>query len=409
MIDHKKISIIENNKVFSPYYFYNEFLGKVALCYSNHNDNSPISYRLTDDEDPITGKYRIDPIAIPLLLSLSQQISKNQNSSIKIELSNYPSTVDLLEFLMRSDFFYVAGDNKNPSLPLGRNILSYDDVYLGGFIGKTIRPEHKVRCYSLNDDQCLKQIVDAEQNEDKKRDILIERYSYYVSDHFESLLRESTNEYALLYVDILSELIVNGIKHSKADVFALMFSDRFSTKFSISDNGIGLYKSLEEKHCSDYYDIMTLFEEFRIALELPNTVMAMSYVTIFVTLFYSMTKQRLGLFDLMINVVNKFHGYFRLHNNHCQIIVSARLMEDLIVLEKHRHDIRELYRQKDYNQISNTDFIQRMTKSVGIGKDQIIQLAKTILNKYSNDARFSALRTYKVKFSGVHVEVEIPK
>ena len=107
---------MSNNQVgitFSPYYFYTEFLGKLVSCYNESNgDNPVISYKLTDDMDPFMGKYRIDPISLPLLLSLSQQLKRNQNSAIRLDLSNYPATTKLLEFLYRSDFFFVWRETK---------------------------------------------------------------------------------------------------------------------------------------------------------------------------------------------------------------------------------------------------------------------------------------------------------
>ena len=176
MSTKKQIVLIEDGVTFSPYYFYTIFLEKIAKCFNSKNEKPIISYKLTDDNNRI-GKYRIDPISLPLLLSLTQQLKKNQNSAIEMELSNHPATLKLLEFLYRSDFFYVVGDNDNPIFPVGKNLLLFDDCYIGGFSKGNMRPEHKIRCYSLDDDPYLKMIYSTYKSEEEKRDYLISSYS----------------------------------------------------------------------------------------------------------------------------------------------------------------------------------------------------------------------------------------
>ena len=193
--------------------------------------------------------------------------------------------------------------------PIGKNLLSFDDRYIGGFSNGNIRPEHKIRSYSKNDDSFLMAIDSDERiSEDEKRDYFVEYYSYKVFEHFDVLLRETTNEFASLYVEILSELITNGIMHSGSDVYALMFSDKFSIKFSISDNGVGLHNSLKKKVNDEYYKRFELWNKIFERTKLQQNTLTESLVAIFETLFYSMIKKRLGLFDLMVNVVNHYSG-----------------------------------------------------------------------------------------------------
>lgn len=406
------IVLIEDGKIFSPFYFYTVFLEKMISCFDDSKNKKPIiSYKLTEDNDPVMGRYRIDPISIPLLLSLTQQLKRNQNEAIKLELSNYPATSKLLAFLYRSDFFYIAGQNKNPMFPMGKDLMSFDERYIGGFTNTNIRPEHKIRSYSLNDDPYLKEIYFSEKSEDEKRDYFIEYYSYKVSNHFEALLQESTNQFASLYVDILSELITNGIMHSKSDVFALMFSDKFSIKFSISDNGVGLYNSLIGKKDDEnkYYKKFELSKKIFDSTSLTPNTLTQSLVSIFETLFYSMTKKRLGLFDLMVNVVNRFSGYFRLHNECSQIIFSSRLSKELEALEQIRNRIRNLYFKKECKYIEEAEFDNSIKQLISEGESLLLELFQNTLKKYSDDVRFSAIRTFNVRFKGVHIEVEIPK
>lgn len=411
MSEKNPIVLIRDGITFSPYYFYTEFLEKLILCFGDSKDKKPvISFKLTEDNDPIMGKYRIDPISMPLLLSLTQQLKRNQNEAIKLELSNYPATSKLLAFLYRSDFFYVAGPKK-PMFPMGKDLMTFDERYIGGFTNSNIRPEHKIRSYSLNEDSYLKEIYSSLRSEDEKRDYFIEYYSYKVSDHFEVLLRESTNQFASLYVDILSELITNGIMHSGTDVFALMYSDKYSIKFSISDNGMGLYNSLNGKKENEnkYYKKFELSKEIFNSTSLTPNTLTQSLVSIFETLFYSMTKKRLGLFDLMVNVVNRFSGYFRLHNECSQIIFSSRLSKELVALEQVRNGIRNLYFKKECKGIEEEEFDAKIKVLISEGKSLLLGLFQNTLKKYSDDIRFSAIRTFNVRFKGVHIEVEIPK
>ena len=111
----------------------------------------------------------------------------------------------MLEFLYRSDFFYICGENRNPSYPKGRNIVSYNENYFGAFKGKLQRNDHKVRAYSLDDDNLLIELKRFE-NEEQQRDFLISHYTYKVREHFEELLFDNEQTISLhnTYIDILS-------------------------------------------------------------------------------------------------------------------------------------------------------------------------------------------------------------
>lgn len=149
MSNQHQIVLFYDGELFSPYYFYSKFLSEVASYYRNVNANETVAFQFTDGKNIVMGNYRVDPIALPLLLSLSQQLRLNQAEPIRLELSNVPSTNALIEFLFRSDFFYLSGNNTNSSFPQGKNIFSFDEKQIGDFHHRDIRPEHKIRCYSL--------------------------------------------------------------------------------------------------------------------------------------------------------------------------------------------------------------------------------------------------------------------
>lgn len=409
------IPIIYKDKNLTPFVFYTDFLLEVAHFYSERKIKSnSIEFKLIDGNDlEFTKKrYYIDPITLPLLLSLFQQLRNFHKNPIKLHLSNTPITIDVLEYLYRSHFFYITGSNSNPNFPLGRNILDFDVVYLGGFKGKNIRTEHKLRCYSLNDDNLKVRLSKITEGEPSQRDSLVEFYTYKVKEHFYDLLfeNEATRHLTTEFIEILAELITNGVLHSKSDAFVLMFSDKFKTKFSISDNGIGLYESLKNKK-----DTGEFYEKFELLKSLSNSFplkiddnIKNSVLILFETLYYSMLKNRQGLFDLMCNVVLDCSGYFRLHTDNAQIIVSARMLTELQNLNETRMQIISTNNSLMFGKINSEEFKAKLNNLKGKCKKQITELATSIFKKYSEDTRFSALRIFEVRFRGVHIEVEIP-
>lgn len=410
MPNEHQVVLIHDGEVFTPYYFYNTFLQEIAEFYRKTIiDGKSISFKITDEKEYVMGKYRIDPIVIPLLLSLSQQIRIIQEKPIHLELTNVPSTNALLEFLYRSDFFYVSGNNSNPCFPIGKNIFTFDKNQLGGFMNRYPRPEHKIRCYALNDDRFLLNYINSMTNENERRDQIVEYYSYKVSEHFQPLLREFTNDRIAFFVDVLSELITNGVIHSETDVFALMFSDRYATKFSISDNGIGFYKSLAKKENTPYYVKFELFNLIKREVALQDTVMINAVLYIFEALFFSMIKSRVGLFDLAMSVVNDFHGYFRLHCDYAQVILSVRMRDELAELKNLREEIRKLYSLHDFGKIKQSNFDQQLKNLINKSKTSMIRLYRKMWENFSEDVIFSSIRFFPIRFRGVHIEAEISK
>jgi len=409
-MSYKSIPILRDSISFTPFHFYNVFLKEVAQHYKENS--APIKLSLieaTDDKSTIQ-EYYFDPIAIPLLLSLSQQLSFYQHKPIELILYNNYSISKVLEFLFRADFFYISGKNTNPNFPLGKYIFNYDERYLGNFGEIKQRIDHKVRCYSINSDN-LKSIIESKNSDEDKRDYLIEFYTYKVKEHFYDLLFDNHSTLVLqnTFIEILSELITNGVLHSGTDTFALMFADRFKTKFSISDNGIGFYKSLEKKEQSHYYKKFHLFHNLlsQNKLSAPDSIKN-NLFSIFEALYYSMTKSRKGLFDLMCTVVLDCSGYFRLHMENCQIIISNRMFEELAQLNLLRTEILELYNKELYQLIDKPVFEESLLLLSLKAEQHFILFVNNIIDKYKEDYRYSSIRFYNVKFKGVHIEVEIP-
>lgn len=404
------VPILVDRKSFTPFYFYTEFLNSVAHFYRKYPKEKIVFFLIGEKKnESFLSSYYFDPISIPLFLSLVDQLSKYHKESINLELYNTKSTSKVLAFLERAEFFQLAGNKYNFS----KNILSFDSNYLGFYDTKIQRPEHKVRFYSLNDG-VIKNLIHEKQPEEQ-RDYLIEYYTYKVKEHFEKILKESSqNEDVVFeYVQIMSELITNGVLHSHSDVYSLMFTDKEKTSFSISDNGIGLLESLmlkEDKKINDSYQLFDLYNSLfdSIPLNVDNKIKE-SFYSIFETLFYSILKDRKGLFDLMINVVLNSNGYFRLHNNNAQIIISLRMFNELFHLSELRKNIFDNHMNHLSGNISTTDFLIRFNDLTNTAKAEFKKLINNIISNYNMDVKYSSIRLFEVRFRGVHIEVEIPK
>ena len=403
------VAILKNNDKLTSYYFYTTFLKEVAREIKEHDE---INFIFVENGDNLIydSNYKIEPTVIPMLLSLTEQLSKFFQKPINLSLYNNIASKEVLNFLYKCDFFSVAGKNSNGKFPKGRNILKFNEVMLGDLLNKDPRLEHKVRSYSLEDDDLKNKILKFDKD-DEKRDFLISEYVYIVRDHFKDLLFDNSNtsDKADYYIKLLSELITNGVLHSKSNTFALMFVNRFSTKFSISDNGIGFEKSLQCKTESFLYKPFYLKDKIeKMGLLNVNSKIVNNLHVIIETLYFSALKDRKGLFDLMISVVLNSGGYFRLHSDNSQIIISSRMNRELSELNILRQKLFNYYIEILVNKITDDRYDAKMIILKNEIFDCFVDFYKNLCDKYNNDFRYSSIRFYGVKFKGVHIEVEIP-
>lgn len=402
---NKIVPIIDSGKNFTPLFFYTDFLKKLASFYKE-NKNEEIKFRLFEkgDNEIFNSSYRIDPISIPLFLSITEQLSKFHKKPLELLLNNNSATLNVLEFLFRANFFKtISASNES-----GNTILKYDSGYLGAFVGNDIRKEHIVRSYKKEDYNN----VDFDQlDEILLRDQVNSLTSYNVQVHFQELLfdNDNTANNHNTYIDILSELITNGVIHSQSTTYAMMFVDKHKTKFSISDNGIGLKNSLISKNNFPfYYKKNELRDSINLKLDFIDQYFIDNLVDIFEILFYSSLKERKGLFDLMINVVLKSDGYFRLHTDNCQIIISNRIFKYISSLNEFRDEILSIHTLFELGKIDSDNFQKSILEKKVLIKNQFLKIIKSTAKYYSEETRFSSIRFYNVKFKGVHIEVEIP-
>ena len=180
------IPIIDSNITFTPLVFYTDFLNKLANFYKG-SPSHEVVFRLFEngDNEIYNSTYRIDPIAMPLLLSIIEQLSKFHKKPLSLLLNNNHATSSTLEFLYRANFFKTVGgrDYLNQS---GNNILSFKEEYLGAFKGKEIRKEHLIRSYRKED---YSKIDFLTENDILLRDEVNSLTTYYVQKHFQGRSR----------------------------------------------------------------------------------------------------------------------------------------------------------------------------------------------------------------------------
>ncbi|WP_158991703.1 hypothetical protein [Mucilaginibacter sp. L196] len=394
---------LKNGGAFTSFRFYTEFLPELTIFYRSRYKGEPPYF-------VIDRNLKLEPSVLPLLIALGVYLKNYHKQSIFLDIENDFTDNDVIRLLLRSDFLYIIGNNTNPTFPIGKRIFQFDQTKIGALTNKQDwRSDHKVRIYSMNDTGVID--VNHIKGEEAKRDFLIEHFSFVVVEHFYSLLSEmGVSENAKNnQVDILSELITNGLYHSGSDAYVMMFNSPYKTICSIADNGIGLQATIKNKEASAYYEPYSIVKELtgKTGIKVSEQIQ-ICILSIFETFYYSMLKERQGLFDLMLNIVVNCQGYFRLHCESVQIIVSARMMEELNELQIIRNEITHLHNTFNLGRIQELEFTNRMIPISQNARTSIIKLAHNIFKKYTEDVRYSALRLLETKFNGVHIETEIP-
>ena len=420
------IAIIKQGKTFTSFEFYNVFLKEIALFYKDKlKENISFSLINTIDNDVAYNKYRIDGNTLPLLLNIFEQLSSYQKMGIKLDLQNVYGhnqslgTYELISFLNNSNFFNIAQRNSQnysklePSYPIvdiGTNILP----------SKNSNSTFEIDCFSLSQDDNLRLELDG-LTEEEKRDKLVEYYMFKVEKRFSKLfpefnssknfLQNTSNiiDYRKFYVHVLPELITNGVLHSGANTFASLYKDMYKTKISVSDNGIGFNESLNSKENLGFYKRDRLKKELSRKNNLNiNSNFLIHLHSIFETLYFSMLKNRLGLFDLICNVILMLDGTFRIHTENTQLVLSKRITDTILKLYNKRKEIVKLHDEKLLGKINSEQLNIQMEILSSHALGLFLDFYEQILEKYSKDVRFSSVRFFPVKFKGVHIEVEIP-
>lgn len=391
----------------STFKFYNLLLKNLQEYYHSK------FYESTPPIISFSSKFFIDSNVLPLIAGLGLYLKKFHGIEIDLHLTNTPDTINVINFLDKSDFLYIVGDNMNPSFPIGKKIFKFDKAYVGGYTGfikQQLRIDHKLRCYS-QDESNIKEVLDGDYLSDLKRDYLLEYFKGRVENDFNNIFedREILSNQKAEFTSIIAELAVNGIFHSGSPIFVMAQSKGLKdqhkniTSISVVDIGIGFYNSLQRKNERDYKYLKK--SEIIDELKTKNKIFYNhDLCAIFETFCYSMAHKREGLFDLLlhtfINYKEDFQelNYFRIHNNSCQLIISYKFKPIIIELWAIRQEIKRKY-------ISNEEGgIELLVKK---GKYRIIHFAESIASEFSSNMQVSSLRLFDVEFPGVHIEVDI--
>ncbi len=393
----KSIPILKKEK-FTTFYFYNNFLKDIEEYYKVEYIKSfePIKFHLHDLDffyDILNEQY-IDPLSLPLILSIGETLKKLHREPIELDIK-ISSMQKIIAFLHQNKFFEAATDrvkiNSTFNIDL-KSIMAYD---------YKINKNHKVRKFTHDTDY---QFNSESFENDLIRDRLLSNILQEVKIYFIEILELQFKDPIEIdfYINIISEIIANGLFYSNSNVYAVMIVDTFNTKFSISDSGIGFYESVSQKKENAYsFGKMSKKIEFDEIFKPYEK----SLVGIFEGLYYSLLKERYGLFDLMLNVVLEKNGKIRIHSDNVQLIFTNSLLIYLNSIEALRksyfiHHNRLLFElEVDKNEIF--ELINKI-------EECFLLLVKNILIRYRKDIRYSLVRFNDVTFNGVHIEVEIP-
>jgi len=378
----KKIYIKPANKQYSftSYCFYNELLPSISEHYKYSKSTPPVL--------SLEKLTRIDPMVLPNLIGLGYYLRKYHKKPIRLDLSYEPK---LLYYLHHINFFNITG-NQNYHY-LGMNIFDFDKDFIGGFSDHNKNPyreKHKVH-YKLPDD--IYNNLDSESAKIDRRDETVEMLSEIeLPGIFSDLFEDLNLEYfeSLEACQKLAEPISNGILHSKSPTFFIMQLLNSTMKIAISDVGIGFENSLVVKNIN--------FRLINIAIAKKQyTTILHDYYMIWEVLYYSMIKKRLGIFDFVMQVILEYNGSIRIHYNSTQIIITTTYSTYCKKLYEIRKEIISYHLQLK-------SIPQKKLKKY---QAFIADFAFEIIKNWNGNLKFSPLRFMPVKFSGIHLEMEL--
>lgn len=374
----------ESKKEFTTFDFYNYLLPQLKSHYLKTKEPPVISFE---------NLKRINPLVLPNILGLGYYLSRYHSEPIELKLTYEPK---LLYYLCETNFFKICGSRINSSR--GLDIFEFDERYLGGFgqiIENDQREEHKLHYYYP---------VNSEKNsyELDSHDEVLEDLLLILPNQFNTVLLDAVEDDEIdNVIESIAEPISNGMIHSESITWAIAqtTSGRNSkTVLSVADVGIGFEKSLQKNSIAP----IILNESKK--LNLYKSYLH-DFFLIMESLYYSITKKRAGLIDLILNVADKKKGTVRIHYNSTQVLFTPRIINNNRKLIKYREDILGIYK---YSQNEEIDYIGKEI-ILSEARKEIMGLSQFLLYLLRNDKNYSPIRLFQVKFKGVHVELEIPR
>lgn len=283
------------DKTVTNYYFYETILMKYLSIYKENKYEPPIL-------DLRKVSY-IDVAAVSVLLSFGDYLRKVYHQKIEMLIEHES---EILNFLFYTKFIEISDELE---------IFKIDDETRSSWKINPLRSLHKIT-FTRTEYSDVNKIEDLLQRRDFIFDNLLDSDRVMYRTIFEDLekLPDSVIDTTL---NSIAEIKTNAIMYSKSYSFTYIATDRFGTKASISDSGIGFEKSfvndkkaLEMNHLFADYD--SKFHNFLIIMSALN---------------YSYKKhvndKRKDLWTLKTEIVQN-NGILRIHYKNTLVIFSFK-------------------------------------------------------------------------------------
>lgn len=339
--------MIQNNEIYvendlTSYYFYNELL-KDLHDYFEMRSKNILSINIGDIE-------KIDSEVIPNLLCLGSILKDYYGLPIKLFVPWKPNIISYL-----SDIGFINIVSKY-------NIFDFDTkLFDGGFVNNRINRNSKSYCFEEN---CTKDYIsyNLESTKNSLKECFLEG-NYETDMIIESLHR------------MLIELCHNSSNYSfsKCFVTSEINRKRNSLNISISDFGIGMYKSISRKFEENKWSLKINNEE-----EFRNTS-EKGVNGILEAIFHRQGNEEYGIYQ-SIKTILQNNGTVRIHSDEIQIIMKKNQS-----LKSNTYDFME----------NKEKFYDYLIKKLELCDSGILQ------------SKFSSIRRIN-KFAGVHYEITIP-
>lgn len=309
----------------------------------------------------------IEPQAVPLLISIGDYFSRLYRSALDI---NMEEMTTLQNFLINIGFHRYTKE---------QNFYNIPDNYIQNWL------------YSNRDIHKIIWMKRAEEYPDVAKIEDMEVRRTYLSDNIQKNIEEQCRSILLdthklpenlikFTIEGLAEILTNASIYSKNSSYAYLASDKYGTKGSVCDCGVGLKESFEKqgKECKwvkKNEDIIQNpeLENYYIIMEIMN---------------YSFDKHKKGercnLWTVQ-NDLTTYGGTFKIHYSNIQIIFSSK-------------------RCKGCRKIS---YFGNDGKRVFVA-DDLMPCVKCLRDGYLNSNDL-AIKNFDVAFRGVHIEFEIPR
>jgi hypothetical protein len=352
MESYYQISVDAEN--LTSYVFYEQLLPRVHEYFVEGRSKTPIIN--------LTNVRRISPFALPNLIVLGLLLKKEMGAPVALDFTWNPK---LVTYLNQMSFFDLVRKN---------NAYSFDEGQAGGIDGQ----------YVISN-LCQMVSVQRGDDEDEDNDDSAPVLRRLARDYKEQLRKELPDGISTdTVLNVLAEICHNGVKHSGAEKCFASFQVHRGGMFqiSVSDGGIGLYKSFCKKLDSYKADPKAVPNPLKIFQvdEMAITDGMEHLRSILEAVFFRKMNSAKPIYGIhsVLNDILPLGGIVRVHTSNTQIVFT----------------------QKNYK-----NYIQReLTDAV------LIELKSEFMRRrdFAKSDQYSPLRVRSSKLSGVHVEIEIP-